>query len=189
MDTFFNVFLLIQDDLSESFDLPEIDFDGKISVEAKFANNDLTENVKIKDEIIEEQKNKIIHLEKKIKELINNEENENKTLEMVVQQVEKNLLKTTERAVKSEKNCEALNNELNELKLKLKILSQENLILKKNLLNNNQDIMDSINDIVFKLNNASDTAEKSLNSLLGGVGSLRLIANILESLGKIKETI
>ena len=107
---------------------------------------------------------------------------------MVVQQVEKNLSKTTERAIKSEKNCEALNIELNELKIKLQIINQENCILKNNLFNNSQDIRDSLNDIVFKLNSASDTAENSLNSLLGGVKSLRLISNILESLGKIKET-
>jgi len=47
--------------------------------------------------------------------------------------------------------------------------------------------MDSINDIVFKLNRASDNAEKSLNVLLGGCSELRLISNCLESLGKLKE--
>ena len=79
-------------------------------------------------------------------------------------------------------------NELNELKIKFKLLNQENLVLKTSLCNNNIDLKDSVSDIVLKLNNASDTAEKSLNNLLSGVGQLRLISSFLESLGKIKET-
>jgi transcriptional regulator NrdR family protein len=186
---------LFEDELSASFDLPEVDFVDKMSPkdddddddDDEQLNNGINEEIKVKQKIIEQQNKRILKLEIKLNELINKEETENKTLELVVQQVEKNLLKTTERAVKSEKQCEALSSELVELKKKLKIANQENLILKSSLFTNSQDFKESLNETVCKLNSAADIAEKSLHDLLGGVGTLRLISSCLESLGKIKE--
>jgi rubrerythrin len=166
--------------------LPEIDNSSKENnYKSKFEA--MEEDLKNKQDIIIEQNKKILKLEKRLNELMHKEEKENKTLELVVQQVENNLLKTTERAIKSEKNCESLNNELNEMKAKYKVLNQENLIIKNSLIQSKCDIKDSINDIVFKLNRASDSAEKSLNVLLSGCNELKLISNCLESLGKITD--
>ena len=106
---------------------------------------------------------------------------------MVIQQVEKNLIKTTERALESEKTCEALTHELNEAKLKIKYLNKENGVLKSSLLSSSQDVRNDIGGIVAQLNSASDTAEKSLTSLMSGVETLRFISVCLESVGKIKQ--
>jgi hypothetical protein len=167
--------------------LPEINLEKTIAFSKLVSIEELEVKLKIKEDVILEQNKKIAKLEKRLNDLLNKEENENKTLELVVQQVEKNLLKTTERAVKSEKNCESLSNELNEMKAKYKVLNQENLILKNSFILSKSDLKESINDVVIKLNRASDNAEKSLNVLLGGCAELRLISNCLESLGKIKE--
>lgn len=69
-----------------------------------------------KDKIIKEQNERIDHLEKKIKQLKLNEANENRTLEAMIQQVEKNLVETTKRAVESERCVEKMKVEIKQLK-------------------------------------------------------------------------
>ncbi len=69
-----------------------------------------------KTQIIKEQSERISQLEKKIKKLKLNEANENKALEAIIQQVEENLVKTTKRAVESERSAEKMKLEIKQLK-------------------------------------------------------------------------
>ena len=72
------------------------------------------------------------------------EENENKVLELAVQQVEKNLEEATKRAVASENTVELLKLETTQLKLQIKSLTSENLLLS---LENDWNISNRVNSL------------------------------------------
>lgn len=72
--------------------------------------------LKEKQQTINEQSDRISQLEKKIIKLKQNEANENKALEDMIQQVEENLVKTTKRAVESERNVDKMKQDLKQLK-------------------------------------------------------------------------
>lgn len=147
--------------------------------------NELSEDKRV----IAKQKEKIDKLEKRLKSLLDKEENENKTLELVVQQVEKNLEEATKRAIGSESTVELLKIEIVQLKGQLKALSNENLLLKSANLNLGRNLFITINDIANEINEAALSAENSLTYLNKGVSTLRLIASRLQSLEKISEII
>lgn len=139
---------------------------------------------------ISKQHEMIAKLEKRLKSLMEKEENENKTLELVVQQVEKSLEEATKRAVASESTVELLRIEISQLKSQVKALSNENLILKATNLNTKRSgLFVTIGEIANEINEAALAAENSLTYLGAGVSTLRLIASRLQSLEKISEII
>lgn len=144
----------------------------------------LKKKLKEKQMIINNQTSHIKQLEKTIIDLKQKEVNENKALESIIQQVEQNLVKTTERAVESERNAEKLKQEVKQLKLQLVNLSNENQLLR-----NSQAIRDDSRLVGFssQINSAASQAEVSLKQLLSGVETLRLIASSIESYDKINE--
>lgn len=151
---------------------------------------ELSDQLAMKDSLISMQQAKIVKLERRLKELIEKEENENSALEKVVQQVEKKLLKATNRALESEKMVEILKQENKELKSQLKVVTSENLTLKQaqssSVLKENKS---KIGEIAGELSHVASAAESSLNQLLAGVNNLRLVASNLESLEKIIEIV
>lgn len=72
--------------------------------------------------------------------------------------------------------------------VKVSILQNENLLLKKNSSQDNMESQSkSLSDFAGQLNGAAANAEAQLKQLLKGCESLRLVAGSLESFGKIKE--
>ena len=151
-------------------------------------NQQLRQQIDSSRKQLSEQAALIKRLEMQIKTLKDREETENKTLEMMVQQVEQNLVKTTERAVKSEQHAEALKAELKQLKSHILALSTENTQLKllKSAASNDSQ-QKRLEEYAGQLEMASNTAETSLKQLLGGLDSLRLISSGLKTFGKITE--
>lgn len=148
---------------------------------------DLNEQLNSKQQIINHQKAKIDELEKKIKDLVEKEKNENRTLEKIVKQVEENLVKTTKRAIESERNAELLKQEIIQLKSHVQVLANENKMLKLSSHGRNDKLNLSLANVSNQINIAATGAEDSLRKLLSGVDQLRLIAGNLESLTKIQE--
>lgn len=139
--------------------------------------------------IIAKQKEKIEKLEKKLRLLMDKEENENKTLAMVAAQVEKNLEEANKRRVTAESALELLKLENGQLKTQVLSLSNENLLLKANVNMSGAGLFKSIGDIAAEINEAALAAENSLTYLGTGVNTLRLIASRLQSLEKISEIV
>ena len=139
--------------------------------------------------IIAKQKEKIEKLEKKLRLLMDKEENENKTLAMVAAQVEKNLEEANKRRVTAESALESLKLENGQLKTQVLSLSNENLLLKANVNMSGAGLFKSIGDIAAEINEAALAAENSLTYLGTGVNTLRLIASRLQSLEKISEIV
>lgn len=137
---------------------------------------------------IAKQREKIEKLEKKLKLLMDKEENENKTLEMVARQVEKSLEEATKRAIASENTVEIQRIEIAQLKAQVKALSNENVLLKTANMGGNR-LFVTIGEIANEINEAALAAENSLTYLGAGVSTLRLIASRLQSLEKISEII
>ena len=159
---------------------------GLESVE--YENKQLRQQIDSNRKQLADQAALIKRLEKQIKTLRDREETENKTLEMMVQQVEQNLVKTTERAVKSEQHAETLKAEIKQLKAHILTLGAENTQLK--LLKsaaNSESQQKRLEEYAGQLEMASNTAETSLKQLLGGLESLRLISSSLKTFGKITE--
>ncbi len=75
-----------------------------------------------KTQIINEQSERISQLENKINKLKLKEANENRALESMIQQVEENLVKTTKRAVESERSAEKMKLEIKQLKSQVRSL-------------------------------------------------------------------
>lgn len=146
---------------------------------------ELKKNINLKQKIIYDRDERILQLEKKIDQLKQNEANENKALEVIIQQVEENLVKTTKRAVEAERNVDKMKSEIEQFKFKIQILNTENQNLK--LTSPSTTETNSLNNIADQLNGAADSAENSLNQLMTGCKTLRLLAATLESLEKIKE--
>jgi DNA repair exonuclease SbcCD ATPase subunit len=151
------------------------DIPNTVLHQSEVPSDNLKRKLKEKQSIINEQSNHIKQLEKTIKDLKKKEANENQALESIVQQVEKNLVKTTERAVESERNNEKLRQEIKQLKA-------ENQLLKSLKKDENK-----ISSFAAQINSAATQAETSLKQLLTGVDTLRLIAASIESYDKIKE--
>lgn len=82
----------------------------------------LKKNVIEKQKIINERDERILQLEKKIKQLKQNEANENRTLEAIIQQVEENLVTTTKRAVESERSADKMKTEIKQLKSQVEFI-------------------------------------------------------------------
>lgn len=160
----------------------ELDFDEQTNMD--FFDHDSDGKNQNSKELIAKQKVIIASLEKRVKELESKEESEAKTLELLVQQVEKNLEKTTARAIEAERNLEILKQEATQMKNQIKLLKNENQILKSK---NGKDLFIPIKKIANDLNTAALSAEKSLSFLNNGVETLKLIASNLESLEKFKE--
>lgn len=137
--------------------------------------------------VISEQTDRISHLEKKIKQLKRNEANENRALETMIQQVEENLVKTTKRAVESERNAEKMKLEIKQLKAQVSHLNTENHMLKQKSHLNDETESVKLADFAQQLNGAATNAEVQLKHLLSGCETLRLVAASLDSFGKIKE--
>ena len=179
--------IYVQDDEEyESSSQSYFDLETKLN---DVLDNDSVESLrkilKEKQETISEQSTYIKQLEKTIKGLRKKEDTENKALESIIQQVEKNLVKTTERAVESERNAEKLKQEIKQLKLQVLNLSGENQLLKS--VQKNADTEVKLTQISNQINSAASQAETSLKQLLSGVDTLRLIAASIESFDKIRE--
>lgn len=149
----------------------------------------LKNEIKQDKKLIARQQEKIVKLEKRIEELIAKEENENTTLELVIQQVEKNLEEAKLRAVASESTVELLKLELAQLKTQIKTLTAENLLLKTYNVNIGKNVFKTIYDIAGQINEAASSADATLKHLNSGVSTLRLIASRLESLEKLTEIV
>lgn len=160
----------------------EFDFDERKSID--FFDHEINDNYEKSKELIAKQQQIIFNLEKRVKELESKEESEAKTLELLVQQVEKNLEKTTARALEAERNMEILKQEATQMKHQIKLLKNENQLLKSK---NSKDLFISIKKIAIDLNTSALSAEKSLSFLSNGVETLKLIASNLESLEKLQE--
>ncbi len=76
----------------------------------------LKKALKEKQQTINEQSDRISQLEKRIVNLKQNEANENKALEDMIQHVEENLVKTTKRAVESERSADKMKQDIKQLK-------------------------------------------------------------------------
>lgn len=137
------------------------------------------------NQLIAKQQKIIAKLEKRVKELESKEESEAKTLELLVQQVEKNLEKTTARALEAESKVEFFKKETAQMKHQIKLLKNENQLLQNA---SNKNLFITIKKMSTELNTAALSAEKSLSFLSNGVETLKLIASNLESLEKISET-
>lgn len=179
-------------EIAQDLIIPDIEWSEKQSTDTSLLENLSFEKKELDDDkkTIEKQRVKIEKLEKKLKLLMDKEENENKVLELAVQQVEKNLEEATKRAVASENTVELLKLETTQLKLQIKSLTSENLLLKTanaNLARNT--IFTTLNGIADEINEAALAAENSLTYLGAGVSTLRLIASRLQSLEKISEII
>ena len=123
---------------------------------------------------VAKQTERIAELENKIKKLKQNEANENRALESIIQQVEENLVKTTKRAVESERNAEKMRHEIKQLKV-------ENQLLRSTCGSQ------PLHEYAGQLRSAATSADSSLKQLLAGCETLRLVAASLDSFGKITE--
>lgn len=144
--------------------------------------------------LVVKQREKIERLERKLRSLIDKEENENKTLAMVAAQVEKNLEEANKRRVAAESALELAKLENTQLKAQVLALSNENVLLKAATSINisgrgGVGLFRTIGDIAVEINEAAKAAESSLNYLGSGVNTLRMIASRLESLEKISEIV
>lgn len=144
----------------------------------------LKKKLKDKQQIINDQSTHIKQLEKTIKDLKQKEVNENKALESIIQQVEQNLVKTTERAVESERNADKLKQELKQAKIQLVNLNAENQMLRNAQLKRDDN---KLAQFSTQINSAATQAEQTLKQLLTGVDTLRLIASSIESFDKITD--
>jgi len=159
-------------------------FDLETKLNDNFDSDNLKKKLKDKQQIISEQSTYIKQLEKTIKDLKKKEDTENKALEAIIQQVEENLVKTTERAVESERNADKLKQEIKQLKIQVLNLTGENQLLKN--AHTNGDLV-KLAHFSNQINNAASQAETSLKQLLSGVETLKLIAANIESFDKIRE--
>lgn len=147
---------------------------------------------KTNEQIINEQQEHIKKLEKRINELTMKEELENKTLDVMVQQIEKNLEITTVRAIEAEKLVDKLKHENKTIKEKSQNLQVENELLRKEILELRANRSEpNLSQFSSTLRNAASSAEDSIKtfnaSIINGVYTLRQLADNLDSLNKIFE--
>ncbi len=166
--------------------MPDFEVTNKTSSITNNLFNQALENDK--QTIIDRQNEHILYLENKIKKLKEKEQNENKTLEEIIQKVEKNLVDVTKRAAESERTVEKMKLEIKQLKSQLATVQVENQSLKlAQSTKTDEKHKKQLNDFVCQLNATANNAESSLKVLLNGCDQLRLIAQCIDSFGKISE--
>ena len=114
------------------------------------------------------------------------EDQETKTLENIILNIEKNLELQTTRAIEAESLVEKLRVESKNLKSQIQNLSSENELLKLNS-NNSSSMKQIINTYAEQLNQAAVSGESIIKQLLSGVDTLKFLSQNLENIGKIQE--
>ncbi|XP_074645752.1 uncharacterized protein LOC141902021 [Tubulanus polymorphus] len=112
------------------------------------------------------------------------EAEETAAMATMIQQVEANLITSTQRAVKAENTVTKLKQEMKSLQNELTCLNAENEILRAGH-PASADVHDQTKYVSQQLLAAANTAEQTLKQLIGGVDNLKLMSDILSSLGKI----
>ncbi|XP_060073141.1 endosome-associated-trafficking regulator 1-like [Ylistrum balloti] len=127
------------------------------------------------------------HKMKKDMEILQKKEAEDTAaLERMVQQVEANLITTTQRAVKAENTVSRLQAEVKTLQGRLTSMRAENEILRSGD-RGLADIRQRTCHVSQQLSTAASAAEQNIRQLLQGVDSLRQFSQILSSVEKITE--
>ena len=135
---------------------------------------------------IEEQQKMLEQYMKQLDALKKKEDQETKTLENIILNIEKNLTLQTNRAIEAEGLVEKLRIENKGLKVQMQSLLSENELLKMNN-NNSSSMKQIINSYASQLNQAAVSGEQIIKQLIGGVDTLKLLSQSLESIGKIQE--
>jgi hypothetical protein len=142
-----------------------------------------------KQRIIDDQFNELMLLRKQLDKIKHKEDLENKTLEKMILNVEKNLQLTTERAIEAEKSVDRLKVENKNYKIQMQNLEAENLLLKNLSHIHASSACDSntLQKFSVQLNTIANTAEQSFKQLFTGIDNIRLLASAIESFDKIKD--
>ena len=149
-------------------------------------NSNYQKQLNEKKLIIVEQQKKLEQYQKQLDAIKKKEDQETKTLENIILNIEKNLEKTTKRAIEAENLVDKLKTENKSLKSQVQSLSNENELLKLNS-NNSSSMKQIINGYSEQLSQAAGSGEQIIKQLLSGVDTLKLLAKSLESIGKIHE--
>lgn len=160
--------------------------DYKSSNNQKGLNKTYLKQLAEKQSIIEEQQIKLEQYHKQLDVLKRKEDQETKTLEDIILNIEKNLKLQTTRAIDAENLVEKLRVENKSLKCQIQNLSSENELLKLNS-NNSSSMKQVINSYAEQLNHAAVSGESIIKQLLSGVDTLKFLSQNLENIGKIQE--
>lgn len=135
--------------------------------------------------INERDAKRIDTMEEELKRLRLREAEDAKTLEAMVQHVEANLKRTTERAVSAENTITTLKKEIKSLKSENSTLVSENKKFKegKDIL----ELRERAHTASLKLAGAAKDAESNLKQLMAGVDILKLMAETLACFDKLSE--
>jgi hypothetical protein len=124
--------------------------------------------------------------QKQLNDFKRKEEQETKTLENIIFNIETNLEKTTKRAIEAEGLVDKLKFENKGLKIQVNNLRNDNELLKMNS-NNGGNMRQVLNSYSSQLSQAAVSGEVLIKQLLGGVDTLKSLAQNFESIGKIQE--
>lgn len=152
----------------------------------KEENEKLRRDLKACNQAREEERKRIVTLQKKLIKIEKREADETAALENMVQMVEKNLELTTQRARKAEAT-------VTQLKEEVKILKTESVPIAtyNQLLDANQCTMAAVRDksraAADQMNAAAKKAELAISQLLSGVDTLKFISQQLDSIDRITD--
>ncbi|XP_059139561.1 endosome-associated-trafficking regulator 1-like [Physella acuta] len=150
------------------------------------------ENIKLQGELMierqssSEKNQKLLQLKIDLERQKKKELEETAVLERAVQQVEENLVTTTNCAVQAESTVAMLKKEIKVLNSQIKSLLLENEAYKSGD-GGLSDIRERTKYTADQLHTAAAGAEKNIKELLTGVDKLRLLSQVLASLEKVSE--
>ncbi|XP_073233785.1 endosome-associated-trafficking regulator 1-like [Porites lutea] len=152
----------------------------------KEENEKLRKDLKVSNQAREEDKIRIVSLQKKLTKIEKREADETAALENMVQMVEKNLELTTQRALRAEATVARLKEEIKILKTESVPIATYN-----QLLDANQCTMSAVRDkaraAADQMNAAAKNAEQAISQLLAGVDTVKFISQQLDSIDRITD--
>lgn len=152
----------------------------------KEENEKLRRDLQESNQARDEEKKRVVSLQRKLAKIEKREADETAALENMVHMVEKNLELTTQRALKAEATVAKLKEEVNVLKTESVPIATYNQLLDANHCTMTA-VRDKSRAAADQMNAAAKNAEQAVRQLLSGVDTLKFISQQLDSIDRITD--
>jgi len=152
----------------------------------KEENERLRRDLQESNQARDEEKKRVVSLQRKLAKIEKREADETAALENMVHMVEKNLELTTQRALRAEATVAKLKEEVTILKTESVPIATYNQLLDANHCTMTA-VRDKSRAAADQMNVAAKNAEQAVRQLLSGVDTLKFISQQLDTIDRITE--